>query len=197
MKVIGLTGGIGTGKSTVTAFLREKNYPVFDADQMAREMTGPGGSALPEIRRVFGDKVFASDGALDRKKLASIVFADQSRKEDLEKITTQKVVSDLKQQIETLRQSQQQGIVFIDAPLLFEAGVDQLCTLVWVICADAEIRINRVMERDGTGREEVLQRMKNQMSDEEKKARAQEIIDNSKGKEALYQQVEALLRKYA
>lgn len=197
MKVIGLTGGIGTGKSTATAFLRERNYPVLDADQMAREMTGPCGSALPEIRRVFGDEVFFDDGTLNRKKLAAIVFADKKKKADLERITTRRVVADLETSVKTLRQEQNYRLVFIDAPLLFEAGADRICDSVWVIQADTETRIRRVMERDQVEREEVLRRIHNQMGDEEKCARAQEIIENSKGKEALYQQVDALLRKYA
>ena len=196
MKVIGLTGGIGAGKSTVSDYLTELGYVILDADQMSREMTAKGSPVLTKIADLFGEHLILSDGNLDRKGLAAIIFSDKEKKSQLEEITTKEVVRDIGRNIETLKNSGECDIVFVDAPLLFESGADQLTDFVWMVTAEDDIRIARVMNRDGASREEVLQRIANQMSNEEKIRRSQEVIDNSKGKEDLYQQIEDLLRKY-
>ena len=114
MKIIGLTGGIGTGKSTVSAYLKEKGCVILDADKMSRQLTAPGGDALPAIRRTFGDEVFYDDGTLDRKKLGSIVFNDADKLKALEEITTQKVVEQTIDGLVRLRKASYNGIVIAD-----------------------------------------------------------------------------------
>lgn len=197
MRVIGITGGIGTGKSTVTAYIRKRGKVVLDADEMARKLTAPGGQALPDILRAFGSEVFFPDGTLDRKRLAALVFCDAKKKAALEEVTTKRVLTQIDEELTALRSKGETGPVFVDAPLLYETGADRMTDLVWLVSADAEVRIARVMERDKASREEVTRRMENQMPEEEKRRRAAEILDNSKGKEELYHKVEVLLEKYA
>ena len=196
MKVIGLTGGIGAGKSTVTNYLRKQGYLVIDADAIAHQITEKGSPALKKIALCFGAEVLYEDGSLNRKKLAAFVFSDEEKKRQLEQLTTVEVVYIIKPQIEDLRKKGKQDIVFVDAPLLFETGADKLTDMVWLVDADMEARISRVMDRDGTSREAVVSRVQNQMDSSEKKKLSAEIIDNSKGKEELYQQIEYLLMRY-
>lgn len=197
MKVIGLTGGIGSGKSTVSSYLKEHGYYILDADQIAYDITRKGSPVLEQIAEAFGSDMLDADGNLQRKKLAAVAFATPENKALLESLTTAEVVRIISSQVVQLRNSKEYDIIFIDSPLLFEAGVDKLTDLVWMVSANDEIRISRVMDRDQVTREDVLQRIANQMDNDEKIRRSQEIIDNSKGKDELYQQVEALLKKYA
>lgn len=196
MKVIGLTGGIGAGKSTVTNYLRKQGYLVIDADAIAHQITEKGSPALKKIALCFGAEVLYEDGSLNRKKLAAFVFSDEEKKRQLEQLTTVEVVYIIKTQLDDLRKKGKQDIVFVDAPLLFETGADKLTDMVWLVDADMEARISRVMDRDGTSREAVVSRVQNQMDSSEKKKLSAEIIDNSKGKEELYQQIEYLLMRY-
>ena len=196
MKVIGLTGGIGAGKSTVTNYLRKQGYLVIDADAIAHPITEKGSPALKKNALCFGAEVLYEDGSLNRKKLAAFVFSDEEKKRQLEQLTTVEVVYIIKTQLEDLRKKGKQDIVFVDAPLLFETGADKLTDMVWLVDADMEARISRVMDRDGTSREAVVSRVQNQMDSSEKKKLSAEIIDNSKGKEELYQQIEYLLMRY-
>lgn len=196
MKVIGLTGGIGAGKSTVSSLLRQKGCRIIDADQIAHDITAPGSPLLPKLAETFGAGVLRKDGSLDRKALAAEAFSSREKKEKLEALTTSQVVKIISRQLAQLREEGSERLVFVDAPLLFETGADALTDLVWLVDADLEIRIRRTMERDHAEREEVLRRIQNQMPDEEKRARADEIIDNSEGKDILYQRVEGLLKYY-
>jgi len=197
MKVIGLTGGIGAGKSTVSSYLKEKGYLILDADAIAHEITAKGSPVLNQIADTFGREMILSDGTLDRKRLAAVVFSDAEKKLQLEELTTKQVVKIISDRVEELRKKDEYDIIFVDAPLLFEAGVDAMTDLVWMVTADDDVRIARVMERDQANREDVLRRIANQMDNDEKIRRSQEVIDNSKGKDELYQQIESLLMKYA
>ena len=134
---------------------------------------------------------------MDRKKLAAIAFSDEKQRRKLEDLTTKRVLSLIDQTLQNLRRESSYDIIFIDAPLLFETGADKMTDLVWLVTAEKETRIARVMERDGATRQQVLARMSSQMDDREKERRTEEIIDNSKGKEELRRQVEQLLVKYA
>lgn len=196
MNVIGLTGGIGAGKSTVSSYLREKGYLILDADQIAHDITAKGSPVLIRIADAFGAEMIREDGNLDRKKLAAVVFSDKQKKLLLEEITTRQVVKIIAEKVEELRKKGKYDIIFVDAPLLFEAGVDAMTDFVWMVTAADDVRISRVMERDHISREDVLRRIANQMSNEEKIRRSNEVIDNSHGKDELYRQIELLLTKY-
>lgn len=193
--VIGITGGIGTGKSLVSKKLRERGYRILDADQLSREVTAVSSPALAELVALFGQGILDAEGALDRKGLASIVFSDTKKKQQMESIITARIVARIREEADAFRENGT-GALFLDAPTLYETGADNCCDLVWLIIADTETRIARVMERDHCSREAVLARMHAQMPEEEKRRRAAECIDNSGDPSALDGQIEVLLKKY-
>ncbi|MBO4384876.1 MAG: dephospho-CoA kinase [Clostridia bacterium] len=173
--MIGLTGGIASGKSTVTKRLRELGAVVFDADEAAREvMDDP--DVLKRIGRTFGKGVFGPDGALDRRKLASVVFASEEKLKKLERITHPFIARLLK---ESAADAEADGkLVFVDAALLIESGFERLCSEVWLVTAPIETRILRAISRDGMTREEVMARILKQMPDEKKAGYASLVIEN-------------------
>lgn len=197
MKVIGLTGGIGAGKSTVSGILAELGYRIIDADLISHQITQKGSATLERIAHIFGEDMVLPDGNLDRKKLAGVVFSDKEKLRMLEEMTTREVVEIIGMQLQQLHEKECEELVFVDAPLLFESGADKLTDLVFTVDADLETRIRRVMERDGASRQEIEKRIASQMSSAQKAALSAEVIDNSKGKEELRAQVEYLLEKYA
>lgn len=197
MKIIGLTGGIGAGKSTVTEILLKEGYPVIDADRISRKITEKGSPVLEKIAGVFGNDMILPGGELDRKKLASLVFSDSEKRLRLEEITTKEVVRIISKKLDRMKSRGQTGPVFIDAPLLFESGADRLTDLVWTVDADISVRIERVCARDGATPQEVRDRIAAQMSSSRRAERSAEVIDNSKGKDELCRQVKELLKKYA
>ena len=192
MKRIGITGGIGSGKSMVTDWLREKGYTVIDADEVSREAAVPGEPAMLRLREEIGDEVFLDDGNLDRQELASIIFSNS-----LALITVNEIFhSDIKKRIEAhARDAEKKGeeMIFLSAPLLFEADAAWMTDEVWLVTADEEIRLNRVMERDGISEEDVRARMESQMPEEDKKIKADIIIENDGTLEELYAIVEKLI----
>lgn len=195
MKVIGLTGGTGSGKSTVAAYLREKGCYIIDADKISRTLTAKGGEALGPIKERFGKEVFSDDGSLDRKKLGSIVFADEKKLRMLEEITTNIVIEKTLQRIEELRSSGNEKTVIIDAPLLFECGMNDCADENWLVICEQEDRINRLILRDGIERQSIMDRMANQLSDDEKILMADVIIDNSGSLKDLYCQIDKLIER--
>ena len=197
MKIIGLTGGIGAGKSTVTEILIKEGYPVIDADRISRKITEKGSPVLEKIAGVFGNDMILPGGELDRKKLASLVFSDSEKRLRLEEITTKEVVRIISEKLDRMKSRGQTGPVFVDAPLLFESGADRLTDLVWTVDADISVRVERVCARDGATPQEVRDRIAAQMSSRRRAERSAEVIDNSKGKEELCRQVKELLKKYA
>lgn len=195
MKLIGLTGGIGTGKSTVSEYLAERGYPIIDADKIAREIVEVGQPALKEIEKKFGKDIINHDGSLNRKALATIVFSDNSKRKVLEDITMPQICKIISERVDLLKK-QAVKIAFLDAPLLFEAGLDSIVDFIFCVDADLETRINRVCERDGSTRDDVVARIHSQMSNDDKMKASDEIIDNSKGLSELHNIIDELLVKY-
>lgn len=195
MKKIGITGGIGAGKTAVTDHLQELGYTVIDTDRMARDMTAPGGKAIPYIREKFGDDLIDETGAMDRKKMRDLVFRDSKKLALLEQGTTMVLIEDLK---ELSRELEMKGnkVVFFAIPLLFEIGSSMEYDATWLVTADDETRIRRVMKRDGVDRDNVLRIMKKQMPEEEKRKLASDVIVNDGDLESLRVQVDKLLSKY-
>jgi len=178
VRLVGLTGGIATGKSTFAAALRAQGAPVLDADQLARQVVAPGSAALQEIARVFGPAVLARDGSLDRKALGALVFADPALRRRLEAITHPAIRAAML--AETARLSEAgHDLIFYDAPLLFEVGLDQAMALTVVVWAPPEAQLARLMARDGLARAEAEARLAAQLPVAEKAARADVIIDNA------------------
>jgi len=199
MKIIGLTGGIGSGKSTVSAYLSEKGYTVIDADKIAREIVMPGEPALYELVSVFSNDILNEDGTLNRKKLGGTVFGDHALRERMNDIMHGEILKIMKERIDELAVSGYNRIVFLDIPLLFETADAKLTTVmeqIWVVDTDDEIRIKRIIERDGVSRRDVLKIMNNQMSSGEKRKRADVVIENSGSEEKLYQQLDKLIQSH-
>lgn len=205
VRVVGLTGGIGTGKSTAAEYLKKKGFAHIDADQIGRDITADGSPMLPVLDSVFGPDgefgkagmpILRPDGSLDRKALASIVFTDMEKKLKLDEIMFKAIIAETDRQVKALSEAEPVGIL-IDAPLLFEAGLDDRCDLVMLIVADMDVRIRRVCVRDGATEQEVRDRINSQMSDEEKIARSQVIVDNSGSLEDLEVQLDNFFSKFS
>jgi dephospho-CoA kinase len=190
--IIGLTGGIGAGKTTVSDYLKKKGYPVLDADEVAREIVEPGSETLEELTRAFGKNILNSDGSLNRRFHAGIVFSDPEKKKLIDGIMHGKIIDTL---LKRARSMEKEPFVFIDVPLLFETGMDRYVDQVWVVDAEEEIRIKRVMERDDSSREDVLRRIRFQAGRDEKIKKAHIILNNSGVKEILYRQIDEALNK--
>lgn len=209
MKIIGLTGGIGSGKSTVTDYLISKGFHVLDADKISREIVLPGSDMLIQLTVLFGEDILLEDGSLDRKKLGSIVFSDSGKKKQLDQLMHTKILEIIHERIFQIREESSHDaetvinpehgtknrVIFIDAPLLFETGLDKSVGEIWVIDAEDEIRIQRIMERDGLNRSEIIRIMDFQMARSEKNSMADVLLDNSGEREALYEQLDRLLQK--
>jgi dephospho-CoA kinase len=192
-QVFGLTGGIGSGKSSVAALLRERGVPVVDADELAREVVVPGSDGLRQVVLAFGDEVLDESGQLDRKRLGALVFADVDARKRLNSLLHPLVRQLAQQRFSELAAS---GVTLAayDVPLLFEVGLEQSLRPVVVVSADDAARLERVMARDGLGADQVRARMGAQLPLAAKRARADHVIDNDGPKAALGAQVDALLR---
>ncbi len=196
MKIIGLTGGIGTGKSTVSEYIAKKGIKVIDVDAISHMITEKGTETTENLKKTFGPSVAQEDGTLDRKALAAIAFSSEENKLLLEKITHRAIREEVDRQLRYAA-FHKTPVVVIDAPLLIEAHLYGICDSVWVVHADMDVRIKRIMERDGMSREEILARMRYQLEDNMREEYADELIENSGEKEMLYQQLEELIEKYA
>jgi dephospho-CoA kinase len=175
--MIGLTGGIASGKSTVASRLIELGAFVADADIVSREVISYP-EVLCAIRSAFGGEVFSEDGELDRRALAAAAFATDEGAALLNSITHPAIVKRLKELAAEAEASGKYRLVFVDAALLIEAGFHTLCEGVWLVTANEDTRIARIMERDGLTRELARDRIARQAPDEEKRAYATVVLEN-------------------
>ncbi|MGB4507986.1 MAG: dephospho-CoA kinase [Syntrophomonadaceae bacterium] len=178
MKIIGLTGGIASGKSTVSRALQDLGAIIIDADEVAHAIIEPGKPAWEDIVEHFGTEVLNPDQTIDREKLGAIVFNDPARLQVLNQITHPRVGEQFKQMIKNIKSQQSDAVLFIEVPLLYETHMDRICDEVWVVWVDEETQIQRLMKRDGLSREDALKRIDAQMSLDEKAKRADVVIDN-------------------
>lgn len=178
MRTIGLTGSIACGKSNVSAVLRELGAAVVDGDLLSRELTAPGGPALPAIREAFGGGVFHADGTLNRRALGDVVFASDDARKRLDSLMQPLLRSLILRRMEEARAGGAK-ICVLDMPLLFEAGLDVLCDTVWCVHLPREDQLRRLMARDGVTLPQAEARLRSQLSSDEKAARAQVVIDTS------------------
>jgi dephospho-CoA kinase len=187
MDVIGLTGGIASGKSTVAGMLRELGATVIDADEASRAVVEPGTPGLRAVVEAFGREVLDGD-RLDRWKLGAIIFVDEAARRRLEAITHPLIRAWM---AERQREAEERGEerVVLDIPLLYENGLDRGLKAVMVVYAPAEVEMERLMARNGFSSEEAGRRVAAQMPIEEKKARATYVIDNSGTREQTLEQV--------
>ena len=196
MIVIGITGGIGTGKTTASEYLEEQGFAVIDADQIGRELTADGQPILAEIRDRFG---CVTDGGaegnglvLDRKAMADLVFNNKEIKEEYDQLIHAEIIEEIDREIEELSKTDVKGIL-LDAPLLFEANINDRCDVVILITADMDERIGRVSLRDDADEEDIQDRINNQFSDDEKARSSDFIVDNSGEPEDMYRQLDDII----
>ncbi len=192
MRVIGLTGGVATGKSTFAAELRARDVPVLDADAFARAAVAPGAPALAEIARAFGTGVIGPDGALDRKKLATIVFSDPGARRRLEAIIHPEVRRLMIAET-LLLAGAGHDLAFYDVPLLYEVGLDREIEAVVVVHAPRDAQRDRLVAREGLSPAEADARLAAQLDIEHKARLADFVIDNSGPPSALGPKADRLL----
>lgn len=195
MLSIAITGGIGSGKSTVTEYLVRKGYIVIDADKMARELTAPGGKAIPYIRDNFGESYILPDGSMDRAKMRDLIFKDYSMKKVLEEGTTQVVLQDIAD-IRAREEAAGTKAMFFDIPLLFENNEQSNYDLVWVVTADIDIRRRRIMHRDGIAENLIDLIIGSQNEDDERVAHASDVLYNNGRIVELHHKIDELIEKY-
>jgi len=194
MRIIGITGPIGSGKSTLTAILHEYGAKVIDADKVAREVVRKGEKALDELVAHFGSDILDEYGELIRDRLADKVFGNNKRVKKLNEITHKHIVERIIRYVEQAKLDARNGdILVIDVPIPVEHGFLDIVDEVWVVYADMETRISRVMKRSNLSRQEVIDRINSQMSDEEYLKLANRIIYNDGSIEELRQEVLKML----
>jgi dephospho-CoA kinase len=179
LRVIGVTGGIASGKSTVTDILKKRfNYIVIDADQLARQAVEPGSSGLRKITTAFGPEVINENGELNRSLMGELIANDEQARKKLNAIVHPEIKKLYDQQIDCYRRS---GIptIFYDCPLIFETNLQNTVDETILVVADKEIRIGRLIERDKLTRGQAIKRIEMQMSDEDKIVLADTIIENN------------------
>ena len=191
MKIIGLTGGIGSGKTSVADLLRSHGLPVVDADQLARDVVKPGQPALTDLAHAFGPDILLEDGSLDRPELARRAFADEESTQKLNDITHPRIM-DLRDQLFDEARAAGQPAVIYDMPLLVEKGQHRDMDLVVVVHVDVDTRVERLVDNRGLDEADVRRRIAAQASDEERLAVADVVIDNHGPREELESQVQAL-----
>ncbi|MCY8235090.1 dephospho-CoA kinase [Priestia endophytica] len=178
---VGLTGGIASGKSTVSAILREHNIPVIDADIIAREVVEPGKEAYNQIVKRFGRDILEKDGTLNRSALGEIVFNDEQKRQQLNAIVHPAVRKEMLSKRDHYLQHKRN--VILDIPLLFESNLTHLVDKVLLVYVDEEVQLKRLIERNGFSEREALARIKAQDSLKDKVAKSDEVINNNGSKE--------------
>jgi dephospho-CoA kinase len=178
IRIIGLTGGVATGKSSVARFFEERGVPVIDADQLAREAVMPGSPCLAQLAVLFENGVINGEGTLDRKRMGSIIFGDTEKRRLLEQVLHPEIRRLAEERIAHAAADGQRILVYM-APLLIEAGVTDRVDEIWVVTVRPDIQIERLMARDGIGREEAGRIIASQMPLAEKVRHGRVVIDNS------------------
>jgi dephospho-CoA kinase len=193
-RLVGLTGGIGTGKSTVARMIRDLGVPVIDADLLARQVVEPGQPAHAEIAAAWPD-VVDQGGVIDRKKLAERIFADPAARVRLEAITHPRITERALEQADEFRRRGLQ-VAFLEAALLVETGLYRRLDGLVLVAASEEQQVSRVMAREGCSLIQALARVQAQLPLEEKRQAATNVIDNSGDEATTQRQVEALVHKF-
>lgn len=202
--IVGITGGTGSGKSSVAQYLRTKGYKVIDADEIAQNLLEKGEMAYIKTVEAFGESIIDMEGKIDRKKLGNIVFSNKKDLSILETIVTKEVINKIirlirpygKQSGLSGKYSLEGGIIFVDAPLLFETGLNDNMDVVWLVTADKSMRVSRLIERDNITLDEIEMRMQNQMDEKEKILKSDVVFFNNGTLEELLHKVDEQLAKY-
>ena len=190
-KIIGITGGIASGKSTVTNFLRQRGFQVVDADALVHQLQKPGGRLFKALVQHFGQEIILENGELNRPLLASLIFSNTEERE-WSKRTQGEII---REELASLRDNlaQQESIFFMDIPLLFEQDYSSWFDETWLVYVDRDVQLKRLMKRDQLSKELAEARLSAQWPLEEKKGLASQVIDNNGSQDQLLAQVNSLL----
>lgn len=191
---IGLTGGIATGKSTVSQMLVARGAALIDADVVARRIMEPGHPVLAKVVERFGETVLLAGGQLNRKRLGEIVFSDPVERKALEDITHPAIRREMKAELEALERENPERLVVADIPLLYESGLENLYEKIMVVYVPRSLQLERLMQRDGLTAQQAELRLAAQMDIEEKRRRADILIDNSRSYEETESQIDDFWR---
>lgn len=191
--VIGITGGIASGKSTVVAMIKEAGYQVIDADQVVHQLQEKGGRLYEALKQAFGNEILKEDGDLNRKKLSEMVFSNPSHMATSSAIQNQIIKEELAAERDQLAQSQ--AVIFMDIPLLIELGYQDWFDAIWLVYVDAQTQLRRLMARNHLREVDAKKRLSSQLSIEEKRPYASLVIDNSGDMETLRKQVHKALEQ--
>lgn len=179
MRVIGLTGGIASGKSTVSSILRSLGAIIINADEIARLIVEPGKPAWRDIVSTFGREVLNQDDTINRRLLGNKVFGNRDMLAKLNRITHPRIIESCRRRLKEIAETIPDATVVLEVPLLFEVGMDKMVDEVWVVWTSEEVELERLMERDNLSRDQALQRIRAQMPLAEKTRRADRVIDNT------------------
>lgn len=189
--IIGITGGIASGKTIVSDYVKKLGYPVVDADLLSREIMAPGSPVLEQVRHIFGETMIAGDGALNRKALAEKIFHDEQARQTLDGLTHPAIRALAE---ERFSQLEGESTVFFVVPLLFESGMDDLCDEIWLVHAEESLRRSRLSARDGIDETYAQSKIDSQMRDEERLNKGTRVLFNDGDLNHLYEQIESFLK---
>lgn len=192
--IVGLTGQTGAGKSTVSEYLRVNGVTIIDADKVAREVVGQGSACIADIVLEFGCEYLNVDGTLNRKKLGETVFTDKGKLRRLNALMFPYILDSIHEEIRNFR-ARGEGIILLDAPTLFESGLDRQCDVVVSVMASATLRKRRIIARDNLTEEEADHRINAQHNDEYYKSRSWLVLTNNGDQRELHVQAAALLER--
>ena len=190
-KIIGITGGIASGKSTVTNFLRQKGFQVVDADAVVHQLQKPGGRLFEALVQHFGQEIILENGELNRPLLASLIFSNTEEQEWSKQIQGEIIREELASLRDKLAQTE--SIFFMDIPLLFEQDYSSWFNETWLVYVEPDVQMDRLMKRDQLSKDLAISRLSAQWSLEEKKGLASQVIDNNGNQDLLLTQVSILL----
>ncbi|HHY71219.1 MAG TPA: dephospho-CoA kinase [Thermoanaerobacterales bacterium] len=197
MLVVGLTGGIASGKSTVSLLLKDKGAVIIDADEIAKKTMLPGKPAWARTVNHFGEQILNDKKDIDRKKLANIVFADKKQLEVLNSFTHPKILEEIKKQLEYYKKAGEK-VVVLDVALLLELGLTEMVDEVWLVAVDEKTQLERLMAREKTlDKKQAMDRIRSQMPLKEKIKYAHRVIDNSRSIEITKIQIDKIWREFS
>lgn len=194
-QILGLTGGIASGKSTIAKMIKECNIPVIDADEVSREVVKVGEEAYNSVVKTFGKEILHTDGTINREKLGSIIFNNEQERDKLNKIVHPAVRERMDQKKEMYKKNGEVAI-FLDIPLLFESNRKQTVDKVLLVFVDPPIQLERLMKRNGLTEEEARARISSQMPIQEKVKLADEVVNNNGTMEESKRQLLTILKKW-
>ena len=191
MKVIGITGGIASGKSFVSSVVKKAGYPVIDADLISKELSQKGGAVYHAIIKTFGESYLDNNKEIDRQKLGSLIFNDKQAKGLLNSISHPLIVEEMERQIASAKSD----LVFVDVPLLYESGLESMFDKIICVYLPRRIQIERLMNRDNISYEYAVKKIESQSSLEQKKMKADFVINSSNSFDYVESNVIELIKK--